>query len=147
MKATMKNPRALIAAAVLLVAAAIAGVVLSFAGDSGTDRDTPPRAVETTPPRTAQAKLTLEQFKRPDTGRAELLISLPEARLNVPATTGGETTVLLRCFDTRGAGAMSLPTQWPLLEEFGYPLPHIHQPANRQLLNSIRRCRLTGPGI
>ena len=108
------------------------------------DSDTPSRH---TPRAVVRASLTLEQFKRPDGGGAELLISLPEAGLNSPEATGGETSVLLRCFDERGAVAIRVPTAWPLLEEIGYPLPHIHHLADQRLLNSIRRCRLTGPGV
>jgi hypothetical protein len=55
--------------------------------------------------------------------------------------------VTLTCFGASGAKAFAIPTAWPLQEEFGYPLPHIHVPAGQQLLDGIRRCRLTGPGI
>jgi hypothetical protein len=34
-----------------------------------------------------------------------------------------------------------------MMEEFGYPFPHLHVPVGPQLLDTIRRCRLTGPGI
>lgn len=137
--ALMKNPRVLIAGGVLLVAVFIAIVALPSGGGSEAGSDKPRRAV--------QATLTLEQFKRPDTGMTELLISLPETRLNTPVTTGGATSVLLRCFDDNGAMVIRLPTAWPLLEEPGYPFPHIHHSAGQRLLNSLRRCRMTGGGI
>ncbi len=56
------------------------------------------------PVRTVRSELTLERAVLPTTGQPEeLVVSLPEQRLNVPGTTGGETTVLLRCVDEGGA--------------------------------------------
>ncbi len=125
--------------AAVLVVAVLAGAAVLALGGSG-DGDDEPR-------RTVRARLTLERFMQPETGRAELLVSLPEKRLNQPDTTGGATSVLLRCVDQTGAVRVRRPTAWPLLEELGYPLPHIHQPASRKVLDSIRACRLTGSGI
>ena len=48
--------------------------------------------------------------------------------------------------DAGGAAAIDRTVDWPLLEEEGYP-PHIHQPADARLLERIRSCRLSGPGI
>lgn len=134
----MKNPRVLLAAATLAFAAAVAVVLLLAGGSGGEDEE---------PRRTARARLTLEEFRTPDTGTLELLISLQETRLNDPELTGGERSVLLRCFDEGGAVAIRTRTDWPLLEEAGYPLPHIHHPAAREVLERVRRCRLTGPGV
>ena len=134
----MKHPRALLAAATL-AAAAVVLVVLLVAGGSGDDAEKPRPA--------ARARLTLEEFRTPDTGQLELLISLQETRLNDPDLTGGEDSVLLRCFDEGGAVTIRTRTDWPLLEEVGYPLPHIHHPVAPAVLKDVRRCRLTGPGI
>lgn len=134
----MKNPRVLLAGATLAVAAAVV-VVLLLAGGSGGGGEEPRR--------TARARLTLEEFRTPDTGTLELLVSLQQTRLNDPELTGGERSVLLRCFDERDSVAIRTRTDWPLLEEAGYPLPHIHHPVAREVLERIRRCRLTGPGI
>ena len=99
------------------------------------------------PVRTVRSALTLERVVLPTTGQPEeLVVSLPEQRLNVPETTGGETTVLLRCVDEGGAEKLRQMVGWPLLEEPGYP-PHIHQPIRPDVLESVRSCRLTGTGI
>ena len=123
----------------VLVAAVVVVVVVVVAGGSeggGGEK----------PVRTVRAQLTLERFARPDLGGVELLVSLPDERLNTPETTGGETSVLLRCVDRSGAEAIRQQTEWPLLEEVGFP-PHIHQPVRPQVLNRVRSCRLTGRGI
>ena len=134
----MKHPRALLAAATLAVAAAVLAVLL-VSGGSGDDPEKPRAA--------ARARQTLEEFRTPDTGQLELLISLQETRLNDPELTDGKDSVLLRCFDQGGAVTIRTRTDWPLLEEPGYPLPHIHHPVARAVLKNVRRCRLTGPGI
>ena len=134
----MKGPRPLIAAAVALVVIVVAVIVVAAGGsDDGGDE----------PPRTVRSRLTLEQFVQPDTGAPELLITLPDKRLNSLDTTGGEKSVLLRCVDARGREAIRTKTMWPLLEEYGYPLPHIHQLARQRVIDGIRTCRLTGTGI
>lgn len=136
--AMMKNPRVVFGAVVLVVALAVGAVVIIVAGGSEGGGDKPVRTV--------RAQLTLERSVRPDTGQAELLVSLPEERLNTLETTGGETSVLLRCFDRPGAETIRQQTEWPLLEEVGFP-PHIHQPVRPQVLDRVRGCRLTGSGI
>jgi hypothetical protein len=135
----LRNPRALLAAGILVVAV-VAGVVLvpGGASDPGGDGDRPLHV--------ERAPLTLEAFTRPDTGERELLVSLAVPRLNSRDVTGGAPLVWLRCLDRRGATAIRRPIDWPLIEEPGFP-PHIHQPASRRLLESIRSCRLTGPGM
>ena len=132
----MRNPRVLIAVGALTAVVAVGVVALALGGsddDEGGD--------------TVRARLTLERFEQPGSGTPELLVSLPDKKLNVPETTDGETSVLLRCVDSGGAVRLRRPTGWPLLEELGYPLPHIHQPASPAVLRSIRACRLTGPGM
>ncbi len=129
----MSSLLALIAAGLLVAAALLVGC--------GSDEE------KEKPLRTVRAELTLEQFARPDTGETELLISLRNTRLNRPQTTAGAKLVRLRCFDKSGDVAIRQRTAWPLAEEPGYPYPHIHQLANQRVLNGIRACRLTGPGI
>lgn len=135
----MRNPRALLAAAVLVVAV-VAGVVLLTVADGDSDGE------GEGPPRPVRAALTLEQFARLDSGEPELLVSLATPQLNTLETTGGKRVVLLRCTDGAGATIVRRPTEWPLQEEAGF-LPHIHQPASREQLDGIRGCALTGPGI
>ena len=139
-----------IVAAVLAVVGVLVVVVLTAGGsDDGADpplRTGTPRPLAE-PARTVRSELTLERFVVPTTGQPEeLVVSLPEERLNVPATTGGATQVLLRCVDRSGAEKLRQTVAWPLLEEPGYP-PHIHQAIRPDVLVGVRGCRLTGPGI
>jgi len=132
----LKNPRALFAACVIVVAALVGVIVLPRIGPGSTAE---PRPV-------VRSGLTLEAFPRPDTGARELLVSLTTPPLNRLDVTDGARLVVLRCFDASGAQVIRRPVDWPLLEEVGYP-PHTHQPATARLLASIRACRLTGPGV
>lgn len=134
-----RNPRALFAACIVVVAVVAAIVLLPRdADDSAATPDVPLRVV--------RAQLALEAFVRPDTGERELLVSLAVPQLNRLDVTGGARLVSLLCTDRSGATPVRRPVDWPLLEEPGFA-PHIHQPASRRLLDSIRSCRLTGPGI
>ncbi len=134
----MHNPRILIVAAVAS-AAVVAVAAAILVGDGSGDRaDEQPRPV--------RSQLTLERYVLPTTGRPELIVSLPDQRLNVLETTRGATSVLLRCADGAGAERIRRHTGWPLLEEPGLA-PHIHQPIRPDVLDVIRSCRLTGPGI
>ena len=133
----VKNPRMLLAAGVV-IAGIVLGIVFLPGAGGGSDDEKPRRVT--------RASLTLERSVAPATGQQELLVSLPGPQLNTPQMTGGASVVWLRCTDSRGMVAVRRPVDWPLIEEVGYP-PHIHQPAGRKLLNSIRRCKLTGPGI
>jgi hypothetical protein len=138
----MRNPRLLLAAGLLLGLLVVGGALLSSShdpGSAGTQRGAGRSEV-------VRAGLTLQEFERPDTG-PELLISLPKARLNTLRATGGRTSVTLTCFGATGPPAFSIPQPWPLMEELGFPLPHMHVPVGQRLLDTIRRCRLTGPGI
>ena len=153
MMPSMRNPRVLLAAGIALAVVAVGIVLLSSGEDPkaparASQRGTVPRAQ---PPQSAlpvhRAALRLQRIKPRGAERAELLISVPAARLNTPRTTGGATSVTLTCFSASGAQAFAVPTAWPLQEEFGFPLPHIHVPAGQQLLDGLRHCRLTGPGI
>jgi len=139
----LRNPRVLLAAGVVVVAVVLGFVVLpGLGGDAGEGRDDASPVVR----RTVRATLTLEQYRRPDTGARELLVSSPGPQFNGADLVRGTPIVWLRCFDRTGAQAVRTPYDWPLLEEPGFP-PHIHQPADRKLLGRIRRCRLTGAGI
>jgi hypothetical protein len=131
----MSNPRVRIAVAVAaVVMIVVVGVVA--AGGSGDDGPTGP----------AHTKLILERYLAP-TGQLELLVSMEDAELNTLETTGGETSVLLRCFNRSGAENVREKAEWPLVEEAGYPIPHLHQPLRPKVLNAVRDCRLTGHGI
>ncbi len=138
----MRNPRALLAAGVLVVAAAIGVllvVLLPGGGEPGSD-------VPEKPLRVTRATLTLEQAQRPDTGGRELLVSLPAEQLNSREITGGARVVWLRCLDDAGAVVVRQPFDWPLVEEEGF-MPHIHHPLATPELKRVRRCRLTAPGM
>lgn len=130
----VSNPRILVATGVVL--AALIAVVVA-AGGSG-DGETAGKPV--------RAKLTLERAVQPEAGNVELVVSLPDRRLNSPDTTGGATSVLLRCADRNGRVTIRQRHKWPLVEETGYP-PHIHQPAVPEVLDGLRSCRITGPGV
>jgi hypothetical protein len=157
--APVPNPRVLLAAAVVVTAAVLAAVLLPGAGGGSPGNNTTASTGKTTgqgvssanpgvdpPLHIVHAKLTLEQFKRLDTGKRELLVSLPGSQLNSEDLTGGTAVVWLRCFDGSGTMIVRQPYDWPLLEEAGYP-PHMHQPATARMLRTVRNCRLTGPGI
>ena len=96
----MSNPRVLVAVAVLVVLSVLAVVFVA----GGPEKEATGVAVRADsaartekPVRTVRSELTLERAVLPTTGQPEeLVVSLPEQRLNVPETTGGETTVLLR---------------------------------------------------
>ena len=133
----MPNARILVAAAVGV--AAVAGLVIVLAG--GSDGDDAAEA----PLPTQRATLTLERAEHP-AGYEELIVSLPDERLNTPETTGGETSVLLTCTDDRGRVTIRQRQPWPLQIEAGFA-PHAHQPAKPEVLDSLRRCTLTGKGI
>jgi hypothetical protein len=134
----VRNPRVLLAVA-LVLGLLVAGVVVLTSGNGTRPASDKPLPV-------VRSSITLAQRDAPATG-PELLISLPTGRLNSRRTTGGRTTVSLTCFESSGAKAFTVPQPWPMMEEFGYPLPHLHVPVGPQLLETIRRCRLTGPGI
>jgi hypothetical protein len=131
------NPRVLLAVGIAAAVVA-AGAILAVGGSGGDEGKPLP---------VAHARLTLEEYTRPDTEATELLISLHDKRLNTPDQTGGKKSVRLRCLDKDGAMKVNTRTPWPLLEEYGYPYPHIHQLLELSLLRSIRECRLRGPGI
>jgi hypothetical protein len=148
MMAGVKNPRVLLAAGIV-VAAALLAVLFLPGGDGDTKRegDGSPTRTGSPPALTiVRAKPTLEQAKQADTGQPELLVSLPDPRLNTLALTGGESHVSLTCLDRGGEPAVLARVAWPLVEEPGYP-PHIHQPAGQELLDRIESCRLEGPGM
>ena len=134
----MPNARILVAVAVGV--AAVAGLVIVLAGGSDGDDNG-----ADAPVRTQRATLTLERAEHP-AGYEELIVSLPDERLNTPETTGGKTSVLLTCADDRGRVTIRQPQPWPLQIEAGFP-PHAHQPAKPEVLDSLRRCSLTGQGI
>ena len=137
--AAVSSPRAFLAGGVLVVTLLVAVAVTVFAsgGSEG-------GAARTAGP--ARATLKLERAVLPDTGRPELLVSLPDERLNTLSTTGGKTSVLLRCVDRGGAVTVRQRHPWPLLEEVGYP-PHVHQPALPKVLDALGRCRMVGSRV
>ena len=133
----VRDPRVLFGRVVLL-SALVAGSCGGGTDSPSGDTDRPDRAV--------RAELTLERAGPPTTAQPELLVSLPDARLNNLRTSGGETSVLLRCVDKAGRVTIRQNHEWPLLEELGFA-PHVHQPATPEVLDSLRSCRLTGNGI
>lgn len=133
----MPNARIVLAGAVALAAAtALVIVVAAGSGDEGRSER---------PLRVQHATLTLERAQHP-AGYEELVVSLPDERLNTPATTGGATSVLLTCVDRQDRVTIRRRHRWPLLVEAGYP-PHVHQPASPEVLDGLGSCRLTGRGI
>lgn len=135
----MRNPRTVLAGVVALVVLCVA-IIIIVTGDSGGARSAK------APVRTARAKLTLERAAPPETPSLELVVSLPDERLNTRDTTGGKASVLLTCLDEGGRRLFRVRHPWPLVEEYGYP-PHIHQPAAADVLDRLRSCRLTATGI
>jgi len=136
----MPNPRVFVASAVALAAIVVVGIVF-MGGSDEPEAAKPPAA----PARTVRGPITLERVVlRP--GAEELVVSLPDEQLNTAQTTGGATSVLLRCVDEAGSEAIRQRHPWPLEVEYGYP-PHVHQPAKAGVLAELRSCRLTGPGI
>ena len=143
----MRNPRLLVAAGVVLLAAAVGAVLLaSPGGDPGAGDATATATTTAPPPPVVRATLTLEQFERLDTGARELLVSLPGPQFNSAELADDEQQVLLRCFDGDGARVIVAAVDWPLVEEPGYP-PHIHQAESPEVLDGVRRCRVTGRSI
>ncbi len=138
----------LLAGGIVLVAVLVAIIVTSdgsgpAAGEDGAGATIgrQDRAVD----RPVREELTLERVQL-EPGDEELIVSLPDERLNNLQTTGGATSVLLTCIDEDGRVSVRERHPWPLVVEAGYP-PHVHQPARPELLDSLRRCRLTGRGI
>jgi len=148
----MKSSRVLIAVAALAVSGVLAVVIFVVGGSDGATGGTDnegttgaERPAEALP--AVRSELTLERAIVPTTGQPEeLVVSLPAQRLNALETTGGATRVLLRCVEASGAETLREAVAWPLLEEAGFP-PHIHQPIRPDVLDGVRGCRLTGPGI
>ena len=156
----MRNPRVILAAAVAVLAALVVVllVVLGGGGDSddggtvvgaatGTATATAPAPQSNllpVPAHKAQVKLKLERAQT--TGYEELLVSLPDERMNTLGTNANAPTVLLTCRDRRGRQTVRSEHPWPLIVEEGYP-PHIHQPALTKVLDTVRSCRLEGRGI
>ena len=82
-----------------------------------------------------------------EAGYDELVVNLPDRRLNTIETTGGATSVLLRCVDKNGRETIRQRHDWPPLEEYGHPSTHVHQPAAENVLDNLHACRMTGRGI
>lgn len=122
-------------AAGLLLVVLVVGVVVAAGGSGGGGAGKP-----------AHARLKLERAMQPQSGYEEVLVSLPNQRLNNLGTNRGAKSVLLRCFDEQGRVTIRQRWPWPLLVEYGYP-PHIHQPAVAKVLDRLRSCRLTGEGV
>ena len=131
----------------VIVVVVVVVVALSRGGGSPDKPGDVASQLQPEPRRTVRAKLTLEQFGQPGTSKRELLVSSPGPQVNRPEMIAGQPVVWLRCLDREGKTVIRKPHSWPLLEEPGYPLPHIHQPADKRQLSSIRRCLLTGSGI
>jgi hypothetical protein len=156
----MRNPRVMLAAAVAAVAALVVILVVVLGGGDSDDGGTPAGAANSTatappadapalkllpvPAEKARVELKLERAEGP--GYEELLVSLPDERMNTPETNANAPTAQLTCVDRSGKQTVRAEHPWPLVVEEGFP-PHIHQPALPKVLNSVRRCRLEGRGI
>ncbi|HWC27147.1 MAG TPA: hypothetical protein VG474_11240, partial [Solirubrobacteraceae bacterium] len=138
----------MLAGGVGLIAVLVTIIVTSDGSGPAAGKDRPGATVgqqDRAADRPVRATLTLERTQlEPD--EEELIVSLPNERLNTLQTTRGATSVLLTCVDEDGRVSVRQRHPWPLVVEAGYP-PHIHQPATPELLDSLRRCRLTGRGI
>ncbi len=109
-----------------------------------TTATTPAPKLLPVPARKATAKLRLQRAE--SNGYEELLVSLPDERLNTLQTNAGEPFVLLLCADRDGRQLVRQRWDYPLVVEQGFP-PHIHQPALPKVLDGVRSCRLRGRGI
>ena len=132
----MRNVRLLFALAALVALAAIGGAVVALAGGGGGDDDG-----------VVRSKLQLERYQYPGTGQLELIVSLLDAKLNVPESNKGSKRITLTCWDAKGEVLLERPHEFPLLEEPGVPLPHLHEPMSTPRLNAVARCTIEGPGL
>lgn len=80
-------------------------------------------------------------------GVPELLVSLGDKALNTPETTSGKKAVRVLCVARDGTVVLDAEQKWPFIYERGYDYAHAHQPATREQLQRIDRCRLVGPRI
>jgi hypothetical protein len=79
-------------------------------------------------------------------GTEELVVSVPDA-VNAARVARDKPTVGLVCFDGRHRVVLRKRHPWPFVDEPGYALPHIHEPASPQVLRVIASCKLTGTTI
>jgi hypothetical protein len=156
----MRNPRILLAAAVAAVAALVMVLVVVLGGgdsDDGGARAGAANSTATAPPADApalellpvpaeKARVELKLERAEGAGYEELLVSLPDERMNTPETNANAPTAQLTCVDRGGKQTVRAEHPWPLVVEEGFP-PHIHQPALPKVLNTVRRCRREGRGI
>jgi len=91
--------------------------------------------------------LIVERVESGLTGSPEFLISLTEDDINTLTATDGNRTVRVRCVGRDGSIVLDSSQEWPFLLEPGYDYAHAHQPATREQLQRIDRCRLVGPRI
>lgn len=80
-------------------------------------------------------------------GAPELLVSLGDAALNTLKTTNGKLLVRISCVGRSGDPVLDVEQKWPFIDEPGYKYPHAHQPARRDQLQRVDRCRLRGTSI
>jgi hypothetical protein len=122
--------RSLIAVAALVV---LIGVPVAIW--SGTSKSDEPDEVRT--------DLVLERYLDPATLKPEIVAYLPEHGLNRRSAVP-DGRVRLKCVDTAGKTVVSTQEKWPLTTDLGGTLPHAHRPVRQEVLDSIRRCSLTG---
>lgn len=79
-------------------------------------------------------------------GIEELVVSIPKA-VNASSVARGRPTVGLECRDGNQKVVLRTRHPWPFVDEPGYALPHIHEPASPQVLRVIASCRLTGTTV
>ena len=125
----MSDKRALALALVLLVAIAVPVAVLSTTDSDGAAK--------------SRNDLLLERYVDPATLKPEIVAYLPEHCMSKKATVP-DGVVELTCFDRAGHAVVTTREKWPLTTDLGGTLPHAHRPIAQKILDSIRRCSLTG---
>jgi hypothetical protein len=124
MQAASRTP---LVALVVLIAISVPVVALLVSRDGGAARERPAPGL------------------RLEGAPGELILYVPDVRLNKTATADGARQVTLQCLDRDGVVTFSAPQAWPFLDtDAGTLDPHIHVSMPPEALDSIARCRLEG---
>lgn len=119
------------AAAIVAVGlAVVAAMVLAVGGDEPDARPPEPRP-------------GLRLYGMEGKGGAQLIVFLPSELLH-PTLAPQNNRIRFECFDRSGRALLRVLRPW-VVEPSEFRLLHFHQPLdNRQTLNRIDRCRVTG---